>query len=111
MQLLYALLLTIFIEAIAMFALTRSSSWVFYNLLCNLVTNPTLNVILFLLLIFYVPTTIYYAGVIIGEILVLFAETLLYKLLTTSGYRTCFLRSLITNLCSFLFGLLLLPLI
>lgn len=107
MQLLYALLLTIFIEAIAMFALTRSSSWVFYNLLCNLVTNPSLNVALLLLLWFSASSTVYFIAVTIGEILVLTAETVLYKLLTSSGYRTCFIRSLITNLCSFLFGLFL----
>lgn len=108
MRLLYALILTIFIEAAAMFVLTRSAVWVFYNLLCNLVTNPILNLLLAVLMLFTDSAAIYYAALALGEGAVLAAEAKIYRLLSDESYPLCFRRSLITNLLSFLLGSILL---
>lgn len=107
MQLFYALLVTLVIEAPVMFALSRSENWVFCNILCNLVTNPILNITLLLVLKYTGKSTIYTLCVVIGELLVLFSEMLLYRAMTGEGWGKCFTRSLITNGMSFGIGLLL----
>lgn len=99
-----ALVLTILIEGPVMLKLTSDKEWVKYNLYCNLVTNPILNVILALLrevvpyrsqvqkmlLTYYLPLTVL-------EVVVVFVEAWFYTLMTNETKKECFRRSLITN--------------
>lgn len=117
MGLFYALFLTLVIESLVMLALTRSKKWVYYNLLCNLVTNPTLNILLIVIAkitdnfyewIFESDfNIIYYICVAIGEVLVVIGEAHLYRAMTGETRGKCYIRSLVTNGASFFIGLLL----
>ncbi len=100
----YALLLTIVVEGIVMLALTRKWRWAYYNFLCNIVTNPLLN--LAVMLIFRITQNygVYYVCVAVGEVLVLVTEAELYHAMTDEKRGRCYLRSLVTNACSFGLG-------
>lgn len=90
-----------------MLALTRSKEWVYYNLLCNLVTNPTLNLTLnFVVYPLFGTFAAYRIGVAIGELLVFVGEAHLYRAMSGEVRSKCYMRSLITNGASFLLGLL-----
>ncbi len=111
---LIALVTTVFIEGLVMFFLTRSKEWVKYNLYCNLVTNPLLN--LALVGINYIfggienPVTkvvvTYYIPVIILEAIVFFVEGLLYSLMADAEKKQCFRLSVITNAISATIGII-----
>lgn len=105
MELLYVLILTIIIEGIVMLIMTRSKKWVYYNLLCNMLTNPLLNLSLFAMSL-TLGKNAYYITLVIGEIIVLFGEAWLYNLMTSEKFKVCFIRSLVTNCCSLLIGML-----
>lgn len=105
--LLIPFLLTVVIEGITMLLLTRSFKWVCYNLLCNMVTNPVMNILLFLITLRFGTTAVYYLAVVIGELAILFLEAWFYRKMTEASSKKCFLRSLITNALSFSLGLVL----
>ena len=122
----YALIITIVLEGALMLLLTRSLKWAQYNLYCNLVTNPILNLCLMFIPYFAarksgfdaagigplsleapaVMTLSYNITFIAGEIIVLITEGLLYRLLTKEKYIKCFALSLFTNAFSMAAGLL-----
>lgn len=116
-----ALIETIIIEALVMWIITKSPLWCKYNLYCNLVTNPLLNLFLFFITRFiglfrtgaftfiYISShqfTDYYIPMLVGEIIVVLAEAKLYERLTNETKSICFKRSLITNLISVTCGLI-----
>lgn len=103
MAMIYALVLTIIIEGVAMFILTRSKEWVKCNILCNMVTNPILNISLFVL-VYFTGLSWYSLGVFIGEAIVFTSEALLYKLMTGKGILKCIIYSVITNALSLVLG-------
>ena len=103
MPLIYALIITIVVEGLAMFVLTRSMKWVRFNLYCNMVTNPLLNLGLYAL-IYFGRRNWYDAATVIGEVLVLVSEAVLYRLMTSEKYSRCFIRSFITNALSLALG-------
>ena len=125
-NILYALIITIVLEGALMLLLTRSFKWARYNLYCNLVTNPILNLCLMFIPYFAakkigfdatgigplspeapaVMTLSYNITFITGEIIVLITEGLLYRLLTKERYSRCFALSLFTNVFSMAAGLL-----
>mgnify|MGYP003295015298 CR=1 FL=1 len=100
----YPLLLTIIIEGIIIILITRKKKWLVYNIICNLLTNPLLNLSLLYLVTnnnsFLIPF-------IIGEILVIIVEWLIYILISNDKKADCFKYSLITNMISLTIGLLL----
>lgn len=132
---LLALALTVVIEGLVMLVMTRSLQWVRYNLYCNIVTNPLLQVIVRIILLFYrldygyiykpgsktglaaavgLVFGTYFKGdlgytaiVLVGELIVLFAEALLYRAMTGEKFGRCFVRSLVTNALSFIAGIVL----
>lgn len=118
----FALVSTILIEAFVMWRLTRSKQWCTYNLYCNMVTNPLLNIFIFVYVrirqlvrtgsfpLYYSSFNDfqgYYLPMIIGEVLVVYSEMRIYELLTKENKSVCFRYSLITNLVSTLFGVVL----
>lgn len=100
-----ALILTVVIEAAVMFAMTRSKEWVKFNLYCNLITNPLLN--LGLMYVTRHAEGLYFFALLTGELLVLISEWILYKLMSDANSAKCFVRSLVTNAVSCAIGLFL----
>lgn len=100
-----ALILTVVIEAAVMFAMTRSKEWVKFNLYCNLITNPLIN--LGLMYVTRHAEGLYYIALLIGELLVLISEWILYKLMSDTNLTKCFVRSFVTNAVSCVIGLVL----
>ena len=104
-QLLKALGLTILIEGIVIFAVTRDSQKVKHNLYCNLMTNPLLNLVAILVTII-LGVKAYYIWIVIGEILVLLSEWQLYLLFGEKSSKKAFFYSFITNAVSLGTGIL-----
>lgn len=107
MTILYALVLTIVVEDLIMLVLTRSKKWAYYNLLCNLVTNPLINIVAGMVWLVYMDSWQYTVTVAVGELVVFAVEALLYRAMTGEPNKKCFVRSFVTNGLSFLVGLLL----
>lgn len=106
-RILIALIITIAVEGVAMLALTRKWKWVYYNFLCNFVTNPTLN--FSLMLVSYLTgesLKAYTVALVLGETLVFVGEAHLYRALTGETRLKCYMRSIITNALSLIIGLL-----
>ncbi len=97
----YALLLTIVIEAAVALIFTRKRRYVLYSYLCNVLTNPALNLILYG--VRCVTGDAAYWAVALLEIAVLFAECAIYRRLDARrrSVRWYFLLSLVTNAASF----------
>lgn len=107
MNIIYALLFTVVIEGIVMLLLTRSGRWVYCSILCNLVTNPVINLVLMLIRRSSGSDALYLTATAVGEVLVLIAEAHLYRFMTGAARRRCYLLSAVTNLVSFTAGLVL----
>ena len=107
-----ALVLTIIIEWVVMWLLTHSVAMCKYNLYCNMVTNPILNLILSGVMYFLSEKMMlgasecYFIPLIILEPAVVFSEMAIYRLITGKRKKECFKLSLLTNLVSALAGIL-----
>lgn len=102
-NLLYALLLTIIAEGLVLLLVTRKKSWVLQSVYCNLVTNPSLN----LLLLFVRPhigSAAETALIAVLELAVVISEALLYRAMAGERLRKCLLLSLAANAASYLSG-------
>ncbi|MCL1895870.1 MAG: hypothetical protein FWG03_04920 [Clostridiales bacterium] len=104
-SLLIALALTAAIEGAIVFALYRKPLFVYYSLLWNLLTNPALNLGLFLAVSF--GGAAYAPSVMAGEACVFLAEALLIRLLLELPLKKALALSLLLNAASFLVGLVL----
>lgn len=105
LHLLAALALTIGVEGAAMFLLSRRWRFAYYSLLCNLLTNPLLNLILLLLAPLGGPA-LYYGALAVLELAVCAGEGLLYAKLCGWPLRRALPASLGLNALSFIAGLL-----
>ena len=93
-----ALILTIIIEGLLAYLFTKNKTFVILSICCNLFTNPLLNVILY-----YLGGG--YMNVIISELCVVTAETLIYRVGTGEKFSKCLFYSFIFNLVSYILGL------
>ena len=100
------LLLTCTIEAIVCLFLKNKGKWLGAGLICNIITNPAINIILLIAGIFTEKLWLIYLLGIILEIAVLFAETALYKLILKESFRKCIAVSAMCNTLSFLSGII-----
>lgn len=103
-EIIKALILTLLIEGILIFIIKRKFIFVLYSIIINIITNLSLNFIV----TNYLQSSlcIYIVGVIILEIIVLFAETFIYNI-KIKKFKEALLLSLILNLTSLSFGFLL----
>lgn len=109
-----ALIITIVTEIIITYILTKSKEWAKYNLFCNMLTNPLLNMSLlgFSILGRNIETMAnkmiltYYLPLLVLEILVIWAEGYLYGLMSEYPAKMCYRVSVITNGVSIVAGLL-----
>lgn len=98
-------LFTALIEGILIYLLYRKKEFVYYSILCNMLTNPAMN-----LLLFFATKVFGYAyysfSLIVLEIIVFLVETFIYKLLGNLKISKSLMLSALLNFTSFLFGLL-----
>ena len=108
-QILLALALTILIEC-GLSLVFRSRQLTYTVLLCNLLTNPLLNLLMFLIL-YFLGLRFYYPLLAVLEIAVVFVEAFVIRLMMHYRPLKAILVSLLFNAASFFAGLLLWPLI
>jgi hypothetical protein len=103
---LMAFLLTAAVEGAVMFIMYRKPIYSYYTLLCNMLTNPAMNAVLFASSIIsgrdaYIPL------LIICESAAVIVECSVLHYLTGLGYKKSLLTSLLLNSASYFSGLLL----
>lgn len=103
-----ALIMTLIIElGMALILKVRDKLDLLYIALINCITNPILNIILVLIVSFFVKNNIvFYIIVIIFEIIVVFVEYLFYKNRLKYNRISLLLFSFILNASSFGLGLI-----
>jgi hypothetical protein len=102
---LFNLILTIIIEGAVILLLFRRLEFVYYSMLCNILTNPALNLILF------IATSIlggfcYETALMILESLAVLVEAYVLKLLCRFTYKKAIAVSGLMNIVSCTAGLL-----
>ncbi len=102
-----ALLLTSAAEILPQLFLNERKKWILSGLLCNAITNPLLNVTVFILYAFINDIWVLYSIIISLEVVVLFAEAGTYKLMLDRPFKICLSVSAICNSVSFAIGLIL----
>ena len=98
------LLLTCAAEACPVLFMKRRKDWFRSGLVCNVLTNPLLNVCLWLVQA-YCSQSVRWCAVLIGETAVVFIEALLYWTMVNTSYKRCLAQSLLCNAVSFVVGL------
>ena len=98
------LALTVLLEGTIMWVWQRSREAVEYSVLCNLMTNPLLN--LLIIGMSHLGILTFYINVItlILEALVVIAEMLAYRGMMRISMKKAFLISFVLNVSSYLFG-------
>ena len=98
-QLFVNLALSIVVEGALLYARFRSVRFCYASLLCNLLTNPLLNLLIQLVLRF--SPGLYWAALVPLEIAVVFAEAYVYRLLCDFSVKRALLISLLLNAASY----------
>ncbi len=96
--------LTCIAEVVPLLFIKNRWSLVRTSLLCNVVTNPVLNVVVAMVLVGTNNYTAYYLVLALLEITVVFVEGLYYRHFVGIEYKKAFLVSLIANVFSYLVG-------
>ena len=100
------LLSTCFIEMVPHFFLKKRLLWIKTGLLCNVATNPFVNILLILMSIIFKNHELIIVTTILLELIVVFVEMMLYNLILNERLSKCLLVSAMCNLLSFTIGLL-----
>ena len=96
-------LLTALVEGILIYLLYRKKDFVYYSILCNMLTNPSMNLLLFFVTKVF-GYAYYYIILMVLEIIVVLVEAFIYKLLGKLTIIKSFLLSALLNFMSFLCG-------
>ena len=100
-----ALLLTVVIEGVAISVLFRCGKYVYYSVLCNLLTNPAMNLLLAISLSIFGEGA-YYLTLVVVELAVIFVEAAVYNYICAFGMKKATLLSILLNALSFAVGIL-----
>ena len=100
--LIIALALTCLIEGIVISGFDPWKRWILASLVCNLVTNPLVNLILYSLY----GHSLYALTFLLLEAGVVVAEAFIYKGIIKSNFGKCLLASLIANTLSCIGGII-----
>jgi len=98
------LLLSVLTEGILIALLFHNRQYVYYSFLCNLLTNPALNLLL-ALTVTLLGAAWYWPAVAVLELAVVFIEAYVYRLLCGFPFSKALGVSTLLNLASFLIGL------
>lgn len=101
-----ALFLTCAAEMLPQLFLKERKKLILSGLLCNAITNPLLNVTVLLLYAFVNDIWVLYSIIILLEVVVLFAEAGIYKLILDKPFKICLTVSAVCNAVSFSVGLI-----
>ena len=102
---LFYLLVTIIIEGTAIFAVFRRKIYVYYSVLCNVLTNPAMNLVL-LIAVNTFGYSVYFPVLAVSEIAVIFTESFVYNYLCRFGVLKSVALSLALNSLSCLAGII-----
>ncbi len=92
------LLLTIIIEGAVILLIFRRRKFVYYSLLCNVLTNPALNLIL-LVSVYSFGISTYYPVLFLCEIIVVLVEGFVYKYICGFRFSKSIILSIVLNAC------------
>lgn len=95
--------ITVLLESIPILFLREKKAWWKASLICNVITNPTLNLII-LLLTWLLWRQNWDTLRFALEMTVVFLEAFFYHRMLGKGFVRCFLLSLIANAISFVIG-------
>lgn len=99
------LLLTCLMEGSVIGFLYRRKDYIYYSVLCNILTNPALNLIV-ILIVQLAGDTWYKPSVILLEIVVVWIEAFVYKMLCQFSLKKAFILSLGLNSFSYVAGVI-----
>ena len=102
---LWSFLLTLVIEGIVILIIFRRKKYVYYSMLCNLLTNPAMNLLLAASVILFGVNT-YYLTLVLAELAVILVEATVYNYVCRFGIRKSVLLSTFLNILSCVAGLL-----
>lgn len=102
-EIIISCLLTIVIEFIVLLILKAERNILFLSIIINIITNASLNILLYF--IKFPKYYVYVITVIILEILIVFIEAIYYYIFL-KDFKKSFKYSIITNVSSYLFGLI-----
>lgn len=105
-KLLSAFVMTCVLEIFAVLFFKERKRLVGASLVCNVLTNPALNLFLVLMSSVLTASRWYIPTVLICEIAILFFEGWLYTMLTDIKKKKCYAISAAANIFSFTAGLL-----
>jgi hypothetical protein len=94
----YYLLITILVEGIAIFIIFRRAKYIYYSFLCNILTNPALNLLLLYSNKF--GSEAYYLIFFLGEVAVVFIEAYVYNYICRFGFKKSIVLSIVLNALS-----------
>ena len=97
-------LFTIFLEFLAALCMYSKRQWIKSSVICNLITNPILNLILFIILAFIESSFVFLLSVLVLEIIVFIVEAFIHKKVLNKKIGICLLFSFISNTFSFIIG-------
>ena len=98
---------TILLEAVPVLLVKDRKAWWKAGLVCNVVTNPVLNVVMLLVTALLTDSGFVFPVLMVLELTVVFLEAWLYRLLVGKPYLHCLAFSLVANAVSFGAGILL----
>lgn len=103
------LLLTLSAEGIVIFLIYRKLRYVWYSVICNLLTNPALNLIMLLCAPLLSGSAVLTYGLLaLLELAAVTAEGMIYHRLISIGAFRSVMLSLLLNAISFALGVMLL---
>ncbi len=99
-----ACIITMLIEFIPALFVKEKAKWIKTSVLCNVVTNPVLNLTVFLLFAAHFSEPVVLIIGFIGEIVVFRFEGYIYKRVLGMPKKVCLTYSAVANLLSFVIG-------
>lgn len=97
---------TILIEGVLTLFLKDRKAWWKASVICNVVTNPILNLVITLLVALWFDRDTILPVLILLELVVVFLEAYFYQRMLNKGYGRCLLFSFLANALSASAGLL-----
>jgi len=102
---LWSFLSTLVIEGIVILVIFRRKKYAYYSMLCNLLTNPAMNLLLAASVKLF-GVNAYYITLVFAELAVVLVEASVYNYICRFGMRKSVLLSAFLNLLSCMAGLL-----
>lgn len=97
---------TILIEGIPTLLQKDRKAWWKASVICNVVTNPILNVLILLMTTLWPDQSWVQQMIILLELVVVFLEAYFYHRMLNKGYGRCLLFSFIANVLSMFAGIM-----